>query len=143
VDTFDHPIPNTELTTMDSVADAITFFSTPVRDSSAYEDLTKLNLPKNLHIQLDPLRFEAESDTFFDGKTAFPGRPTIVSSLKYKRKYKGNAGESRNDSHMTNYEFQEKLEADRDKHRVKHFPSEGVVRNPQTKKGGKYKIPII
>lgn len=140
---FDHPIPNTELTNMNSVGDAVAFFSTPVSDKSSYEDMTKLNLPKNLHIQLDPLRFDAETDTFFDGKTAFSGRPTIVSSLKYKRKYKGNNGKSRDDRHITNYEYHKMLEADRQKYRKKHLPSEGVVDSPMTKKGGEYKIPII
>ncbi|XP_059163207.1 large ribosomal subunit protein mL50-like [Physella acuta] len=101
---FDHSIPHADLSTMNTVQDVVQFFATPVRDTSSYEDMAKLNLPKNLHIQLEPVRFDPETDTFFDGKTAFPGRPTIVTSLKYSRKYKGNSGQSRNSRSLTNYE---------------------------------------
>ncbi|KAK7480069.1 hypothetical protein BaRGS_00028706 [Batillaria attramentaria] len=84
---FDHSIPNADLTNMKSVSDALRFFSTPVRDTSALEDLSKLDLPPNLHIQMDHLRFDPETDTMFGGVSAFPNRPTIVTSLKYRRKY--------------------------------------------------------
>jgi large subunit ribosomal protein L50 len=84
---FDHPLPNTDLTNIKTVADVVVVFSTPVRDSTKYEDLTKLDLPPNLHVQLEPLRFDPETDTMFGGVTAFPGRKTVVSSLKFRRKY--------------------------------------------------------
>ena len=125
MDELDHPIPNTELSTMDTLADVVTFFSTPVVDRSAYEDLSKLNLPKNLHIQMEPVRFHPETDTFFDGVTAFPDRPTVVSSLKYRRKFKGHSGESRNQRSITEFERQKELEADRARLRMKRLPSEG------------------
>lgn len=84
---FDHYVPNTDLNKINTVGDAVAFFSAPVRDSSSYEDITKLDLPPNLHIQLEPLRFDPETDTMYGGKTAFPGRPSKVISLKYQRKY--------------------------------------------------------
>ncbi|GFR71266.1 39S ribosomal protein L50, mitochondrial [Elysia marginata] len=122
---LDHTVPNTELSMMDTVGDVLTFFSSPVVDRSAYEDLSKLNLPRNLHIQMEPVRFDPETDTFFDGQTAFPGRPTVVTSLKYRRKYKGNSGESRNQRSITEFERQKELEADRARLRWKSLPSEG------------------
>ena len=64
------------------------FYSTPVTQTSAYEDLSKLDLPKNLHIIQDYVRFDPETDTIYGGRTAFPGRDTVITSLKYKRKYK-------------------------------------------------------
>ena len=85
---FDHKVPNTEATRIERVRDAIQFFQTDVRASHSLEDLSKLDLPKNLHIQLEYLRFDPETDTMFDGKTAYPGRDTHVTSIKYKRKYK-------------------------------------------------------
>ena len=84
---FDHYIPNTALTSMETAGDAAAFFSTPVHDSSVYEDLSTLDLPPNLHIQQEPVRFDPETDTMFGGVSAFPGRPTVVTSLKYRRKY--------------------------------------------------------
>ncbi|KAL3856631.1 hypothetical protein ACJMK2_011366 [Sinanodonta woodiana] len=86
---FDHNIPNRDLNSMQNVQTALDFFRTRVHDTSAYEDLSKLDLPKNLHMNLEPIRFDPETDTIFGGKTAFPGRPTIVTSIKYRRKYKG------------------------------------------------------
>lgn len=101
---LDHPIPNTQLNSMNTVGNIIEYFSTPVQDQSLYEDLSKLDLPPNLHIQMEPIRFDSETDTFFDGQTAFPGRPTVVTSLKYSRKFKGNQGESRNERSVTEFE---------------------------------------
>lgn len=93
IDEFDHNIPNSDLNDMTSISDIVHFFQTTVHDTSSYEDLSKLDLPKNLHVQLEAIRFDPETDTFFDGITAFPKRPTIVSSIKYRHKYKGNDGE--------------------------------------------------
>ena len=73
---------------MKTVRDAVQYFSTDVRQTHALEDLSKLNLPPNLHIQMEPIRFDPETDTLFGGRTAFPGRDTYVTSIKYRRKYK-------------------------------------------------------
>lgn len=85
---FHHDVPGSVLSEIMTVRDAIKYFETEVHETSTYEDLSKLDLPKNLHMQLDYMRFDPETDTMFDGKTAFPGSDTIVSSIKYKRKYK-------------------------------------------------------
>lgn len=87
---FDHDIPGVILTDMMCVGDAVHYFETEVRATSAYEDLaSRRDLPPNLSIQLEPLRFNPETDTMFGGRTAFPGSDTIVMSIKYRRKYSG------------------------------------------------------
>ena len=61
-----------------------------MKDTSPIEDLASLqkDLPKNLHITTEYIRFDPEKDTFFNGKDAFPERDTIVPSLWYSKKYK-------------------------------------------------------
>lgn len=85
---FGHDVPGVLMTEMMCVGDAVRYFETEVRATSAYEDLaSRRDLPPNLSIQLDPIRFDPETDTMFGGRTAFPGRDTIVMSLKHRRKY--------------------------------------------------------
>ena len=84
---FSHDIPNVLMSDMKTVQDAVDYFKTEVTETTSYEDMNKLNLPKNLHIQWEPLRFNPETDTMFEGRTAFPGSDTVVTSIKYKRKY--------------------------------------------------------
>ncbi|PVD31537.1 hypothetical protein C0Q70_06950 [Pomacea canaliculata] len=84
---FDHNIPNVDLASLHSIGDALAFFNKPVKDTSKYEDLAKLDLPPNVHIQLEALRFDPATDTMFGGISAFPDRPTIVKSIRYRKKY--------------------------------------------------------
>lgn len=86
---FGHEVPNPELSEINTNVDLIKFYSTPVRDTNSYEDLAQLDLPRNLHIQLNYLRFDPDNDPMFGGVNAFPGRPTIVTGLRAKKKYKG------------------------------------------------------
>ena len=81
-------MPGSVLTQIKTAGDVCSYFQTKVRNTSALEDLGKLDLPKNLHIQLEYLRFDPETDTFHDGRTAFNGDNSIITSIKYKRKYK-------------------------------------------------------
>jgi hypothetical protein len=46
------------------------------------------DLPPNLHINLEYNRFDPTTDTFFNGKDAYPKRDSIVTSLWYSKKYK-------------------------------------------------------
>ncbi|RXG52050.1 hypothetical protein Avbf_15200 [Armadillidium vulgare] len=48
-----------------------------------------MELPKNLHVLYDYVRFHPETDTKFGGISAFPESSTIVSDLKSKKKYHG------------------------------------------------------
>ena len=76
------------MSSMRTVQDAVQFFQTEVRDTTPVEDMSRLDLPKNLHIQLEYDRFDPETDTLFGGRTAFPGHDTMVTSIKHQRKYK-------------------------------------------------------
>lgn len=89
---LDHDVPNMSLHEMRTVGDVVKYFSTEVKDSSVLEDLSKLDLPKNLHMNMEYIRFNKDTDQIHGGITAFPGRPTVVSSLKYRKKYKGSDG---------------------------------------------------
>lgn len=97
---FDHDVPGVLLTEMMCLGDAVQYFQTEVRATSAYEDLAnRRDLPPNLSIQLEPVRFDPETDTMFGGRTAFPGRDTIVPSIKCRRKY----GEIKNTKEKPGY----------------------------------------
>lgn len=49
------------------------------------------NLPENLQILNNYRRFHPEEDTMFNGITAFPKYSTLVSGLKYRKKYCGHS----------------------------------------------------
>ena len=82
---FNHTITNFQMSDIKTIQDAVNHFKTEVRDTSTYEDISKLDLPKNLHINLEAHRYDPERD----GPTAFPLRDTVIHSLKYKKIYKG------------------------------------------------------
>jgi len=89
---LDHDVPNMSLHEMNTVSDVVKYFQTAVKDTSVFEDLSKLDLPKNLHMNMEYIRFNRDTDQIHDGVTAFPGSETKVTSLKYRRKYKGSDG---------------------------------------------------
>ena len=76
---------NIDLSSINTVKDAVTYFNTEIKDTCAYEDLTKLNLPKNLHINLEYSNVQLQSDPD-DEKDEMFREP--VTDLKYRRKYK-------------------------------------------------------
>ncbi|KAG5312391.1 RM50 protein, partial [Acromyrmex insinuator] len=86
---FKHSIPNSLLYTIESIGDLKQFYSTPIDNTTPYEALRRMDLPKNLHIQQDYHRFHPDTDSMFNGKTAFPKSSTLVTGLKYKKKYPG------------------------------------------------------
>lgn len=47
-----------------------------------------MDLPANLHIQTEYVRFSGEPDSKFP-QTAFPRSSTLVTGLKYRKKYQG------------------------------------------------------
>lgn len=89
---LNHDISSVDLNDMKSLADVVKYFNIEVKDTSVLEDLTKLDLPKNLHMNLEYIRFHPDTDKMFDGITAFPGQATKMTSIKYTRKYKGYDG---------------------------------------------------
>ncbi|XP_058463075.1 large ribosomal subunit protein mL50 [Malaya genurostris] len=86
---FKHSVPNSQLHEISSVEDAIIFYQTPVDTTLPLDTLKTVDLPENLYIQHEYIRFHPETDTMFGGKTAFPKSSTIVTGLKYKDKYRG------------------------------------------------------
>lgn len=70
-------------------ADVIRFYETPVENILPLDALKNADLPENIHIQHDYVRFHPDTDTMFGGQTAFPKSSTIISGLRCKKKYKG------------------------------------------------------
>ena len=83
-----HDIPCATLTDMKTVADAYNYFQKEVKVTTCIDEMAKIRLPPNLNIQLEPIRFDANRDTFFGGISALPGQDGIVTSIKYSRKFK-------------------------------------------------------
>ncbi|OWR52505.1 hypothetical protein KGM_209594 [Danaus plexippus plexippus] len=84
-----HSVPNSLLHTIENVDDLQTFYETPVDTLTPFDSLKKMDLPRNLHVQEDYVRFHPDKDTLFNGKTVFPKRSSIVSGLKARKKYEG------------------------------------------------------
>lgn len=85
---YSHTIPNMTLNDLQTLEDVFQYFSTPVRDTNALEDLQRSDeLPQNVHIQLDAVRFTPETSGFFSDLDAFPQRSTKIVDLWYKKKY--------------------------------------------------------
>ncbi|KAJ6649868.1 39S ribosomal protein L50, mitochondrial [Pseudolycoriella hygida] len=88
-ETFNHSVPNSQLHEISCIDDIIKFYNTEVNTTVPLDALKNMDLPSNLHIQHEYLRFHPETDSMFGGQTAFPRSSTIVTGLKYKQKYKG------------------------------------------------------
>ncbi|KAL0271986.1 UNVERIFIED_CONTAM: hypothetical protein PYX00_005131 [Menopon gallinae] len=86
---FSHSIPNSQLHKIQTIDDIITFYMTPVDTRTPYDALQQMELPPNLHIQPEYVRFHPEDDTKFDGISAYPQSPTVVTGLRSRKKYKG------------------------------------------------------
>jgi hypothetical protein len=86
-----HEVPNSELHKMKSVADVINFFRLPVRGTNTLDSLVlqerQNQLPRNLHVLPEYIRYNPNDDQFFGGKDAFPKLPTTVQGLKASKKY--------------------------------------------------------
>ncbi|PSN37013.1 hypothetical protein C0J52_14241 [Blattella germanica] len=86
---FQHSVPNSLLSSMNTIDDVIEFYQTPVEKAAPIDTMKKMTLPENLHIQYEYHRFHPETDTMFNGVSAFPKSSTIVTGLRYEKKYKG------------------------------------------------------
>ena len=88
---FDHTIPSNILHELEDVKSVNEYFSREVQPTDklvamAEEHAQKSNLPPNLVLQINPIRFNPNDNTFFP-TTAFPGRSTIVSGIATSKKY--------------------------------------------------------
>ncbi len=77
-----------------SLDDIVQFYNTEVNTTLPLDALQSMDLPSNLHIQTEYLRFHPETDTMFGGQTAFPKSSTIVTGLKARKKYKGHVAKT-------------------------------------------------
>ena len=88
---FCHSIPNSMLHEMSDLKLVHAFYSTPISVNTPYEQLHKDsqdgNLPSNLVIQLEPIRFTGKGDHRLDQVSAFPRRETVVTGLKTRKKF--------------------------------------------------------
>ncbi|OAD55045.1 39S ribosomal protein L50, mitochondrial, partial [Eufriesea mexicana] len=84
-----HPVMNSVLYSIETIGDLKKYYETPVDSRTPLEVMRSMDLPKNLHINYDYIRFHPDTDTLFNGKTAFPSSSTLVTGLKYKKKYPG------------------------------------------------------
>lgn len=69
--------------------DVIEFYKTPVNAFLPLDELCTKPLPPNLHIEHNYKRFHPDTDTMFNGISAFPKSSTIVSGLTTRKKYAG------------------------------------------------------
>jgi len=88
-----HRVPNSLLHTMTSLDKVFSFYSTPVSEQSPYDKLEagvqSGALPQNLHVQIEPLRFDPTTSTSDLGKiTAFPRHSTLLVSPESRKKWK-------------------------------------------------------
>ena len=74
---------------MATVQDVKEFYQTPVRGKNNYDQMVQntSNLPKNLHVIAEPIRFNPQADTFFDGASAFPGQQNQLMGLRARKLY--------------------------------------------------------
>ncbi|XP_077291574.1 mitochondrial ribosomal protein L50 [Arctopsyche grandis] len=86
---FQHSIPNSVLNSIETVGDIHDFYHIPVDTTTPFEAFKTMDLPKNLHIQYEYLRFHPDKDTKFNGVSAYPNSSTLVTGLTYKKKYEG------------------------------------------------------
>ncbi|CAH8851720.1 unnamed protein product [Trichobilharzia szidati] len=92
INEFKHNIANSYLHEINTIGELIDYFSTPVETPDFLYKITKdsqdgnIDLPANLSIQVEPLRYNPNEDTFFK-VNAYPGRSTIVSDLAASKKH--------------------------------------------------------
>ncbi|PAA93468.1 hypothetical protein BOX15_Mlig015045g1, partial [Macrostomum lignano] len=86
---LNRPIPNSLLSEIATVGDAVDYFLQPAELPK--DPLKRLamsdDLPPNVHVQIDPLRF-TDNPEFFDGVDAYPGRDTLVTQPWARAKYR-------------------------------------------------------
>lgn len=88
IEEFDHELPNSDLYLVKNVNNVLTFYSTPVKGINSLDSLThNPKIPKNLHVVTDTVKFNPDTDTFFEGYDAFPKRAIIEDGIKSRKKY--------------------------------------------------------
>ncbi|CAK9820500.1 39S ribosomal protein L50, mitochondrial [Anthophora plagiata] len=86
---FQHPLMNSVLYSIQTIGDLKEYYQTPIGNVTPLDAMRSMELPKNLHINYEYVRYHPDTDMLFNGKTAFPKSSTFVTGLKYKKKYPG------------------------------------------------------
>ncbi|XP_055342021.1 uncharacterized protein LOC129590693 [Paramacrobiotus metropolitanus] len=87
---FSHAIPSPQLHDITSVDKAAEFYRTPVTGLNGLTQFQRrTDLPPNMHVSYNPIRFDPDNDPYYGGVTAFPGRSSVIVGLKAKKMYKG------------------------------------------------------
>ncbi|CAG7730041.1 unnamed protein product [Allacma fusca] len=83
-----HSVPNSLLQMFPTIGDVCKFYETPVRTTTPFDELINAkDLPPNMYVQKEPVRFTEETSHYFGGITAFPRSSTIITGLRAKQKY--------------------------------------------------------
>jgi len=87
---LNHQVPSGQLHYIRNVKDAVTYFSTPVKNLTKYAAMARdENLPANVAIREHPIRFHPnDTHALHGGITAFPGEGGQVLSLRNQRLYR-------------------------------------------------------
>ncbi|KAM7538144.1 hypothetical protein Aperf_G00000078718 [Anoplocephala perfoliata] len=88
---FDHAIPSNVLHEMEDFCSVQDYFLQRVEPEDklaamVQENSEQSNLPPNLVLQVEPIRFDPNDKSFFS-TTAYPGRSTIMSGIEESKKY--------------------------------------------------------
>ncbi|XP_046447688.1 39S ribosomal protein L50, mitochondrial-like [Daphnia pulex] len=86
---FNHGVPNSKLHEILTTDDIRDFYLQEIDTRVPLDKFKSIELPPNVSIQYDYHRFHPDTDTMHGGISAFPRRSTIVTGLKYKKKYAG------------------------------------------------------
>ncbi|GIY59299.1 39S ribosomal protein L50, mitochondrial [Caerostris extrusa] len=82
IDAFKKDVPNSSIHKMKTVEDLFEYYKTSVDGCLPYDALVRVRdnekLPPNLQILSETPAFNPDSDTFFGGVTAYPGRKRII-----------------------------------------------------------------
>lgn len=87
-----HRVPNSMLHTMTNLERIFQFYNVEVTKQSPYdlldEGINNETLPQNLHVQLEPVRFDPANATNKLGReTAFPNQSTILVNVEARKKW--------------------------------------------------------
>lgn len=90
IEEFGHDLPNSYLNDIDTVGDVVNYFMTPVRGMNSYAMMVRKqdnSLPENLHLISEPIRFDKQTDEYFQGYGALPGVVSRYPGLRGGKKY--------------------------------------------------------
>lgn len=90
IEELGHDLPNSYINDMETVKDVVDYYNTAVRGLNSYAVMVRQqdsSLPGNLHLISDPIRFDKESDQFFNGYNAMPGIVSKIPGLRASKKH--------------------------------------------------------